>query len=138
MPVELCGNLRERVSPVGIGTHNICYVHVDNNGHSDTAMTQVEVEVCGAIASLQPDGGGLGVRVWPNPADEVIHLEWAGSDETEVRVWSSTGRLISQTPITFPIAIGNQLPITKNWPAGVYVAEMRTLDRVWREKIVVK
>ncbi len=121
----------------GLGTHNISYVYIDNNGCSDTAWAQVEVEVCGGIAG--DPSASLGMTVWPNPADDVVYVEWEGIGEAEVRVWSVTGKLMlnieHRLTKVVPIAIGIR---TDQWPAGVYVIEVRSAGGLFREKVVVE
>ncbi len=78
------------------------------------------------------DGLSPTLNIFPNPADEVIHLEWAGNREAEVKVWSVTGQLIhSATEATGKLRLS-----AGNWSNGVYVVEIKSGGSVERTRLV--
>ena len=88
--------------------------------------------------SLEPGMHAFGVmenlflNIYPNPTTDLLTISIPSTEETEVKVWSATGKLIvdNQEP-DCPLRLS-----TVNWPKGIYLVEVVADGHNHRQKIV--
>jgi hypothetical protein len=74
-----------------------------------------------------------GLRVYPNPATEVISLDLAGSsEEAEVLISDLVGKIVVRQPLT------DRKVSISNIPAGVYILQVKTSEQVYAPVKFVK
>lgn len=86
----------------------------------------------GTSAANFIDRFGKDVRYYPNPACEQLTVELPTPVEATMRLFSSNGQLVRQVPIR-----GQQQLSLRGLPAGTYLAEVRAVDAVSRNKIII-
>ncbi len=74
---------------------------------------------------FSPTGQAVGVSVYPNPTNEILHVSWQPSDEqtATLRVLDLTGRPVGQYEV--PAGSGAFETPVHRLPAGLYVLEIR-------------
>ena len=79
--------------------------------------------------------GVLGLRLFPNPADGWLHIQWAGAgaaEKTTVELFSIAGKVVRRE------AFVNNLELSvEGLPAGVYVVVLRNRQGVVVRRVVV-
>ena len=107
----------------GIGTHTITYTFTDANGCEGVATEDIEVDGCASIDENQLSG----VKVYPNPTKDKLHIEFDGDFSFEIR--DATGRLIDYGSKTNSTELN-----TTSYASGVYFVNVssETLSTVIR------
>ncbi len=96
----------------GAGTWNIVYSFTDGNGCTNTATSQITVDLCtGTSTSLSMTN----IVVYPNPFKEVITLSGMEGN-TKLEMFNVLGELVISTEITTP----HFELRTSTLPSGVY------------------
>jgi hypothetical protein len=85
------------------GTFELHYGAVDSAGCIASAVAPIVVEDCLSTGVEEPDGPQA--MLWPNPAEGVVHLSFAGG-ATDVLVFDAMGRkVIHQGSATSPVVL---------------------------------
>lgn len=105
----------------GIGTHTISYTFTDGNGCEGVATEDIEVDGCISLNENQLSG----VKVYPNPTKDKLHIELKGDFNFEIR--DASGRLIDFGSNTNSIELN-----TTSYATGVYFVNVssETLNTV--------
>mgnify|MGYP002152218609 CR=1 FL=1 len=121
----------------GINGKNTIYLNYASNPGSpiwqksnylDSTLTGslgIKVRLCEAINSVQETVSQTGIRVWPNPARDIIKIESTQSI-TQIDVYNQLGALLERRKSinmesAHPLSIGGLSP-------GVYYIEIQLLD----------
>lgn len=109
------------------GTYNVCLV-VSNQYAADTVCKAVTVGVTG-VSALQNEAPDI--RIFPNPASDLV--SWTGTEgkELALRVYNSLGQLVLERRVA-----GNSLDLGR-LPGGIYRLQFLTGGREPVTKTVV-
>ncbi len=86
------------------------------------------------ITGLKPKIEFEPIRIFPNPFRDLINIENQnyGNKTIEVKIYNLDGELLLQK-ISLEPTFETE---TQNWPAGVYILQASTEDKIWIRKIV--
>lgn len=88
----------------------------------------------GLISSVNEAEGSRGlVKVFPNPANDVLNIEWKETRITSIELCDVSGKMILETTVE-PSGTSVQLPV-KDLAAGLYLVSCTTVDG---KKMVMK
>lgn len=115
------------------GYYDVCLSITDSNGcaatYCDSAVylyktdEMITVNVVSEIPNGILEAQDLkGVLLYPNPAGDVLNVSFKGEQIDKVRIFGTDGKLLLET--NYPD--GNRVDV-KNFPSGVYVAEVYVL-----------
>lgn len=111
------------------GATGLTYTATQNGQYS---VTVTNASGCSASAAdytvtgvAIEDAQWASLNVYPNPANEVLYIDWTGNDAVEFVLRDMTGRLLLQTKQTAPGIIS-----LVGMPAGTYVAELHVGNRM--------
>ena len=76
----------------------------------------------------------LPLKIIPNPAKESTTIYWESTDQANLKIWSSTGKLIESVKLITDHRTLN----TEHWPAGIYFIELKHETGVLRKKLIVQ
>ncbi|GAB4408568.1 MAG: hypothetical protein OHK0039_11780 [Bacteroidia bacterium] len=87
-----------------------------------------------AATSIAPGADRWRVQVYPHPLRTYLHIDWdvQAAGRLDLRIWDSAGRLHYQQERQAPARILD----VQDWPAGVYVLELRDESVVFRRKLL--
>jgi len=118
-------------------------IWVDNTGYGNNYLHFAEVKVMGCVPSgslvgHEPDqnpsflSSGSGVRLFPNPTHERIHLRFDTSPESEVlaRVYDLQGRLLLTEKIS-----DHQINLAR-LASGTYILRIQFDGKIFMQKVV--
>lgn len=110
-------------SVAGIGTHAITYTFTDATGCEGVATENIEVDGCASIDENQL----AGVKVYPNPTKDKLHIEVSGDFNFDIR--DASGRLIESGSDTNSTELN-----TTSYATGVYFVNVsaETINTVIR------
>ena len=115
---------------VGLGIDTIVYTYTNSSNCTNNATETIFVDVCSGINDLTAD---LKFSIYPNPATDLLNIT---IDQTllgaQLNIYNLTGALIKTTQLQ---TVNSQLQ-TANYPAGVYIAEVKMKDVVQRVRWV--
>jgi hypothetical protein len=86
-------------------------------------------------ASVPETGLNLEVSIFPNPTDGLVILNWAFAAEMNITVSDALGRTVATESVT--AADKAELDLN-GFPSGVYTVLLRSSDRQWAERLVVR
>jgi len=112
-------------SVAGVGTHTITYKYTDANSCTNTATSEITVDLC-----LSVNEQGLNeVIVYPNPIDDALVIEHAG--EFNFEIIDVRGRLIEKGIALDSVTLG-----TAHYETGVYFAKVHNQNGVATVRVV--
>ena len=78
---------------------------------------------------------GNPVKIYPNPASEVLHLEWQGVNQPNglVDLMSNDGKILQSTTLLKSLSLS-----VEKLPTGVFYLRVKTEDGAWVEKICIE
>ncbi|MEM7657126.1 MAG: T9SS type A sorting domain-containing protein [Bacteroidota bacterium] len=104
-------------------------------------LSQEEIPVATQDASTEvatttgiEDLSQAGIRLFPNPAQESIHLEFPERNVLQLALLTPTGQVLQQQTLTHQTH--TQLPVS-SLPAGMYLLRLQTQDDWLTEKIMI-
>ncbi|MEL6670602.1 MAG: S8 family serine peptidase [Bacteroidota bacterium] len=118
-----------------VGLFEIFLVETSADGCiSDTTFIQVQVN---DINSNLDDDFGSAWKVYPNPAEAVIFIEWEQEfgGETELLLWDARGRLIRRKRVKGAPPASWQIG---DLSEGVYILEIRQGDKRGRKRLSIE
>ena len=118
------------VSPPVDVTYNFIVSGTGSNGCTNTAVVTVVVSKCTGIST--ESSGNTAIKIYPNPTNGEITLEFQGSLQKTIEVTDLSGRkVISKTTNDEKMILDlNMLP------AGVYSVKVSTADAVETTRII--
>jgi hypothetical protein len=88
-----------------------------------------------AVVSAEVPGAGRGLKLFPNPAQQEVWVEWpAAVENAELELYDVHGRLMLRRHWPEPLQ-RRQLSLSE-LPGGVYAVVLRAGGRVWMERLV--
>jgi hypothetical protein len=111
----------------------------DYSGINEGVLTSIyfidDVELWACTVGMSDQDAPEGARVYPNPASDFITVQLPlTSGKAQLELISADGRVISEQVIS---AASNQLAVAQI-PPGQYTLHVRTAERTFVEKIVVR
>lgn len=122
---DLTGNVFDPKA-AGAGIFTFSYTYTDSNGCSNTAMQNINVNICAGIQGLTNDER---IAAYPNPATDGFTLQLQNGDMAQmINIFNITGQTVYENH--FPAVNNSQLtPInTQNYPCGVYFLKVVLQD----------
>jgi len=121
-------------SVAGVGTHIITYLYTDPDDCQNYATQSILVDPCTGIPEMP---GHTGIKLYPNPADQMITIEFVSNPEAvQVQISNTLNKVVFSENIKSPDTNLNlNLSGLKN---GIYFLRLRstTLDEI--RKIIIK
>lgn len=74
------------------------------------------------------------LRIFPNPASGLVHIEVPDHIQDPVRIFNTSGQLVRQI---LPASAPEVIIDVSDWPAGMYRAEIKSNNKVWSAGIEV-
>lgn len=115
-----------------VGTNNVTYSYTDGNGCANTAGFTIAVDSCLSVTELN----GWSASVYPNPANETIHLVYSGSQEgvAVIRLIDVTGKAVYTTTMTQMTSADVSVRQLEN---GTYWMQVETTQGMLTQKLMV-
>ncbi len=120
----------------GNGMHALTYSFTDSNGCSDTAMVNIQVDIC---LGVQSNASQNGFSFFPNPNNGNFTISVASKTNTlQIELYDIAGRLVytsyaEQTPAGYTKEIQ-----ATNLPAGIYTLRITSDTEQLSEKITIR
>lgn len=90
----LSGSALDLSVPLSPGTYNFIYVHYNEMPcDEDAATVTVSIQDCLSISDLT----SLGVKVYPNPAEEIVFIDDPEKVVSRVEMFSMTGEMVNSS-----------------------------------------
>ena len=97
------------------------------DGGSAGQLTHWEIELCGPVqtisATTEADSAPTGLKLYPQPATDIVHFETPGQAAGLIELFAADGRLLNQLPLADRQGIS-----FSNYPAGCYFYRWRSAD----------
>lgn len=125
------------VSPLATGTYNLTIQNVADL--AGNIMTTPVVTPFSAIFGLDEGLNGNLSRIYPNPTNGKINIEWVGEKTAEVTV--SISGLAGNKVMTDQFNVNGSQVLSldaSNLESGLYLLEIRSEDSVYRTRIIIK
>lgn len=106
------------VTPNATTTYTV--VGTDNNGCSNSTNYQLSVSECLGINSISYANGGI--KLYPNPTNSSVNIEFATGDKKQVVVTDLTGRVIFDSAVT---KMNVSIDLTA-YASGVYYVKVQS------------
>ncbi len=113
-------------SVAGSGTFTITYTYTDGNNCTNSATTQIVVNVCTGINEAPP---AIAFEVFPNPVEDFASV--VVNDNCEISLLNMLGKEI----LSKKVPAGTSRIEMTGLPAGVYFIRVRTADGIATKKI---
>jgi hypothetical protein len=138
---DLCGDitwthnfpaLSDTCGPVG--SHTIRFTATDECGH--TIFSEATLTIVDSLMTSVLDPGELNLKIYPNPASDVIHVSLDKSDfeSIDLLIFDAFGKLHWNGNYTTSEML---IPVS-NYPQGVYIIELRTAKGRFARTVVVQ
>jgi hypothetical protein len=117
------GNAQAVISPTTNTTYTV--IGTDGNGCSSSATISQSVTICTSVSEMAMSG--IEVSVYPNPANQLLHLDVANFNKgTQVIVYSSLGQIVLVAELMSNKSV---LDVTK-LEAGVYTLTLKNEEKL--------
>jgi len=119
------------------GTGEIQVIESNLYGCFDTATFFISIGIQIGTEELAKNSK---VKVFPNPADDLINLKYEGISKGDqlVRVYSNNGSLVFEKQIPFDrLTVGYHLDVS-TWATGLYMVTMQTDDIIHKIPIIIR
>lgn len=111
------------------GIHTVGYAYTNVFGCSDTAYTEIEVELCPGVNEIDRTA----MRVYPNPARDVFTIGFRDVATGLLEVRDMLGKLVYQQSVNS----ASNVRLVASWPAGSYQLMLITDEFIGVERLVV-
>lgn len=125
------GGTTATITGIGAGIYTVTATDMNNCSVIDT------VEVTGVVG-IKEIGNVIGsFTFYPNPADDniVINLKDIKAEVKTIAIYDVTGKLMQSIINT---GLQKTIPVTVDYPAGIYYIQLNTSNGVTAKKLVVK
>ncbi len=112
----------------GPGYHEVVYVQMDINGCNNEGVQTIFVDACTGVEEVSANQ----IRVYPNPAHDILHFDTANTFVEQIRINDITGKTVQQVSYTPGL---DQIDIS-TLPAGVYMIVFKTGDTLQTKQIL--
>ena len=102
---------------IGLGTYTINYAYTDGNGCSASSQGDITVDICAGL-NLRNDADDE-IRIYPNPAHDVLNIFIPNNSETIVELMDATGKLLQKKLYKGKHLLTEQINIT-DYAEGIY------------------
>lgn len=113
----------------GAGTWDIVYSFTDVNGCTDTAISQITVNLCTGETGLVSGNNAI---VYPNPFADNFTVVLTTTTPAEMIMTNALGQIVG----TWKLEIGNNVIDANDFANGVYFIQLRTWNSVIIKKLV--
>ncbi|MFO8021412.1 MAG: T9SS type A sorting domain-containing protein [Perlabentimonas sp.] len=110
------------------GTTTITWTVTDNAGNENTCSFDIVVNVFVAISKLQQQG----VEIYPNPANDVLNIEFADSNIQNLTIYDVMGRLMVEKA---DLQAKERIDLSK-FPDGIYLVNLKIGSEILTTRIV--
>ncbi len=111
-----------------VGIHQIQWYITDMAGNESTCSFDIEVNVFVAISKLQQQG----VEIYPNPANDVLNIEFADSNIQNLTIYDVMGRLMVEKA---DLQAKERIDLSK-FPDGIYLVNLKIGSEILTTRIV--
>ena len=120
----------------GIGTHELTYTYMDDNGCENFAGQTVYVDGCVGIVGTEIE---TALNIFPNPASTVLNINITGTLESvEYTLLNYQGREVySKTIGRLNGFVSHQLELGE-YAGGIYYLRLKTNDEVIIRKVMIR
>lgn len=88
------------------------------------------------IATSLPSHQEIGFSIFPNPAYDLITIQWNGAQAQHLRILTMSGALLMQQPLS---SLSGKLQVDcSNFSNGIYLVELLSDSGTHRERLIVK
>lgn len=123
------------VSPLEAGSYNLSVNNISDLVGNKMSMTVIPFTATGLDEKSMQNT----VRIFPNPADEEIFIEWPGErqETMSVNIMSVTGARVYSGELTPGINRTYSVPVN-GLMSGLYMIEVRSGENIARTKIMIR
>jgi len=99
----------------GLGDFTITYQYTDAQNCSATATENIQVDICTGIDAVNKNN----IKIYPNPAEDVLFIDFAENGVYIVTLFNSTGKKIENYRFTHHDSNSNSLNV-QQLSSGLY------------------
>jgi hypothetical protein len=121
-------------SIAGLGTHTITYTYAGPGGCTSSATREVTVDDCTGIEEVSENGT---MEVYPNPASEMLTIQFESDASTVIRITDMKGALVYQRSVSLQGTVSEQIEVS-DLPKGVYVVWLEKQQTTQKRKLIIQ
>ena len=116
------------------GTYAVCLTVTDANGCAGTYCDSVAI-----VSTSQPEARAMGLRLWPNPARDLVYLETEQltGASLHIQLRDILGKAVREFPGRYPVGDKVSISVAGLQP-GIYFVEVREGGMTWVGKVIVE